>query len=406
MSFDEGATTGDGSVREREHSEVSVHGIGAVTGYGWGEKLVREGFYMSEPAIVPVGGFSPWYEHDDAWVAMVPDEGDRADGPSRMARAIRFAAREAVGDAHDRGWRPQGTVGLIHGIVLGDVDHWRDYHHRHGMGTTRRNWLELMPSTVLMEVMKEFDFHGPTMAVTAMCASGVVGLLTAKLWIDAGIADHVVVIASDLSITPENCMSFGTLGPLHVGAPPHEVCRPFQEGSIGFNPGEASVAMVVSGGRGTPYGRILGGGMTHDAFHPISIAPDHLEVRRSFEIALANAGVKATDIAYLNAHGTGTAQCDAVEAAVFDELLTGASGIYSMKPLVGHCQGASGAVELLATLYGFETGVIPAPPRVAKGHPRLLDGLSAAVEGPVVKSSLGMGGHNAAIVLDAPAPGH
>ena len=381
----------------------AICGIGAVTGYGWGEKFVREGFYTSEPAVRPVSGFSPWYDHDEAWVAMVPDDGDPGDGPSRMARAVRFAAREAIANAHDRGWRSGSTVGLIHGIVLGDVDHWREYHHRRGMGTTRRNWLELMPSTVLMEVMREFDFHGPTMAVTAMCASGVVGLLTAKLWIEAGIADDVVVVASDLSITPENCLSFGTLGPLQVGAPPSEVCRPFQEGSIGFNPGEASVAMVVSGGSsGSAYGRILGGAQTHDAFHPISIAPDHVEVRHAFELALRDAAVGACDITYLNAHGTGTAQCDAVEADVFDDLLVCAAGLYSMKPLVGHCQGASGAVELMAALYGFETGVIPAPPRVAHGHPRLLDGLTACVEGPVMKSSLGMGGHNAVIVLDAP----
>jgi len=381
---------------------VSVVGIGAVTGYGWGEKFVREGFYMSEPAIRPVPGFSPWYDHDEAWVAMVDDEGDPSDGPSRMARAIRHAAREAIANAHDRGWRPGSTVGLLHGIVLGDVDHWREYHHRKGLGTTKRNWLELMPSTVLMEVMREFEFHGPTMAVTAMCASGVVGLLTAQLWIDAGIADDVVVIASDLSITPENCKSFGTLGPLQVDSPPEVVCRPFQEGSRGFNPGEASVAMVVSRSSDAAYANVLGGGMTHDAFHPISIAPDHAEVRRAFDIALANSGVAAEDVAYLNAHGTGTAQCDHVESAILDELLTGAAGIFSMKPLVGHCQGASGAVEILASIYGFETGVIPAPPRMSKGHPRLLDGLTAAVEGPVAKSSLGMGGHNAVVLLDAP----
>ena len=50
---------------------------------------------------------------------------------------------------------------------------------------------------------------------------------------------------------------------------------------------------------------------------------------------------------------------------------------------------------------GFERGVIPAPPRVAKVHPRLLDGPTACVEGPVVKSSLGMGGHNGVMVLEA-----
>ena len=120
--------------------------------------------------------------------------------------------------------------------------------------------------------------------------------------------------------------------------------------------------------------------------------------------ALQDAGVFGSDVAYLNAHGTGTAQCDGVEAALFDELLPAAEGIFSLKPLVGHTQGASAAIEIMSTLYGFQTGVIPAPRRISKGHSKLLDGLTACAEGPVMKSSLGMGGHNAVLLLEAPAP--
>lgn len=386
---------------------VSISGIGAVTGYGWGEKLLREGLYTSDYAVRRHAGFSPAYDDDWAWVAMVEDSSPPSDGPSRMTRAMRHAAREAVHDATDRGWRPRGVVGLVHAVVLGDVGHWRDYHHRRGAvasGSMKRDWLELMPSTVLMEVMREFDFHGPTMAVTAMCASGVAALLTARMWINAGLADDVLVVATDVSLAPEMCASFGSLGPLRVDAPPWEVCRPFQEGSLGFNPGEASVGMVVSSQGDFSYGSVLGGAMSFDAFHPISIAPDGDHVKRAFAGALADAGLDGSEIAYLNAHGTGTAQCDWVESSIFDELLPEADGLFSMKPLLGHCQGASASVEILATLYGFTTGVIPAPPRQAKGHPKLLDGLTASVEGPVIKSSLGMGGHNAVVILDAPRP--
>jgi 3-oxoacyl-[acyl-carrier-protein] synthase II len=383
---------------------VSICGIGAVSGYGWGEKLLREGLYTSESSVLYRSGFSPAFEDDWGWASLVDDAGNPDDGPSRMMRAVRHAGREAVHNAFDRGWRPEGTVGLVHGIVLGDVGHWRDYHHRRGEGTTRRNWLELMPSTMLMEFMKEFNFHGPTMAVTAMCASGVAGLLTARMWINAGIATDVVVIVSDLSFTPENARSFSNLGVLHVDAPSWDVCRPFQEGSRGFSAGEASVAMVVSARPRASYGTVLGGAMTSDAYHPVSIAPDYAQVRRAFTGALQDAGVFGSDVAYLNAHGTGTAQCDGVEAALFDELLPAAEGIFSLKPLVGHTQGASAAIEIMSTLYGFQTGVIPAPRRISKGHSKLLDGLTACAEGPVMKSSLGMGGHNAVLLLEAPAP--
>jgi len=382
-------------------SRVSITGAGAVTGYGWGQKLLREGLYTSVPSIRPTPGFAPYFEDDLGWVSMI-DGGDPADGPSRMMRAVRFAAREAVQDAYDRGWRPGGIVGLVHGIVLGDVDHWREYHHRKGVGTTKRNWLELMPSTVLMEVMKEFDFHGPAMSLSAMCASGLAGILTAKMWIETGVADDVIVIASDVSISPENARSFSELGPLFIDRPPEMTCRPFQEGSRGFNPGEASVALVVSRRESGSLGSVLGGAMTNDGYHPVSIAPDHREVHRAFTLALDNAGVAASDIVYVNAHGTGTAQCDQVEAAILDEVFPDAQGIFSLKPLVGHCQAASGSLEILGSLYGFETGVVPAPRRVSKGHPRLFDGLTVADEGPIAKSSLGMGGNNAVVIVQAP----
>ena len=388
--------------RSPGRSRVSITGAGAVTGYGWGQKFLREGLYTSVPSIRPTPGFAPYFDNDMGWASMIEDAGHVSDGPSRLMRAVRFAAREAIELAFDRGWRPGGIVGLVHGIVLGDVDHWREYHHRKGVGTTKRNWLELMPSTVIMEVMKEFDFHGPALSLSAMCASGPAGIMTAKLWIDNGIADDVIVIASDLSISPENARSFAGLGPLFIDRPPADTCRPFQEGSRGFNPGEASVAFVVSRRPSGALGTVLGAAMTNDGYHPVSIAPDYREVRRAFTMALDAAGVAASDIVYLNAHGTGTAQCDQVEAAILDELFPEAQGIFSFKPLVGHCQAASGSLEILGSLYGFETGVVPAPLRVAKGHPRLFDGLTVADEGPVAKSSLGMGGNNAVVILQAP----
>ncbi len=258
-----------------------------------------------------------------------------------------------------------------------------------------------MPSTVLSEVALEFGIHGPTVAVTAMCASTVAGLRTAKMWINVGLADDVLVLSTDLSITPENCAAFNKLGALFVDAPSTDTCRPFQVGSRGFTAGEAAVGLVVSRRPAGAYANVLGGAMTSDGYHAISIAPDHEQVFRAFANALDDAGVHPSEIAYLNAHGTGTRQCDTAEAAVFDTMFPEAAGIFSVKPLTGHCQGAAGAVELTASLYGFERGVIPAPLRVAKGHPRLLDGPTACVEGPIVKSSLGMGGHNGVVVLEA-----
>jgi len=381
---------------------VSICGVGAVTGYGWGQKLLREGLLSGESAVRKTPGYGSHFDTDWIWVSPIVDEGDPEDGPTRYARATRHAAREAYRDAYDRGWRPGEVVGIVGGYVLGDVDLTRGYHRRHGYNTSRRNFLELMPSTVLTCIAKEFDMHGPSMQATAMCASGVAGLLTAKMWIDAGLASDVLVFTSDLSATPENCRAFSDVGALVCDAPPLEACRPFQEGSRGAVGGEGVVAMLVSGLPEGSYATLRGGGMSQDGFHPVSIAPDHQQITRAFAHALANSHIDASEIAYLNAHGTGTRQCDTAEAEVLDSLFPAAEGVFSVKPLVGHCQGAAGSVETIATLHGFETGVIPAPPRVAPGHSRLLDGPTPAVRAPVVKSSLGMGGHNAVMVLEPP----
>lgn len=378
---------------------VTIVSAGAVTGYGWGQKHLWDGLYSGLPAARQQPGFSPWFDHDMGWVARISDEGDPADGPSRFSRSLRFAAREAIHGAFDRGWRPGSVVGLVHGVTFGEVDLWRDYHSRQGMNTTRRGWLELMPSTPLMEIMREFDFHGPSMAVTAMCASGLAGLLTARLWINAGLASDVLVLSSDLSATPENCRSLANLAPAVLDTDSLDACRAFQSDSRGFGIGEASVALLVTGQETRGLGLLLGGAMTHDGFHPSAIPAGAPEVLRCYRTALADAGVAPEQVAYVNAYGNGNPGSDNVELMAIERLLPAVEGIFTVKPLVGHCMSASSGVEVLATLFAFHTGVIPAPPRLGNGHPRLLDGPTACVEGPVLKPALGFGGHNAAVVL-------
>jgi 3-oxoacyl-[acyl-carrier-protein] synthase II len=315
---------------------------------------------------------------------------------------MRASAREAIADALARGWRPGRTVGLVHAVVLGDVDEWRDFYLVDDLRRSVRRYLSLMPSTTMSLLMQEFGFHGPAMNVSAMCASGNSAFLTAKSWLDSGIATDVVVVATDISGTPENVLHFRNLGVAVTDVPPSEACRPFQPGSRGFVLGEASVGFVLTSDVENPYARLMGGSMSHDAFHVTSIDPRLEQVRECLDRALDDAGVKGRDVAYLNAHGPGTAQCDRAETALLEETLSGAE-VYSLKPLAGHCQAAAAAVEVAGTLLAYDRGIVPAPRHVSDAaHERLLDGPSPRRTGPTVKSSLGMGGHNSMIVLDAP----
>jgi 3-oxoacyl-[acyl-carrier-protein] synthase II len=371
-------------------------GIGAVTAYGWGTEALWSGLLSGVSAAAPVPGLAPELG-ESVTAAVVREGGDPDDGPGPYARGLRAAAREAVGDALERGWRPRGPVGVVHATVQGDVAGFRALYRGEVAG--RRPFAAMMPSTSLSMMVKELGWNGPVMTVSAMCASGNAALITARAWIAAGVVQDVLVVMSDFSVAPEILVGFHALGVAVTDAPALRACRPFQEGSRGFVMGEAASAFVVSGRPDGGYGRMLGGAMTHDAHHAVSIEPTHEQVKSCVRQALASAGVEGSDVAWLNAHGPGTSQCDAAEAATAETVLGPQVRIFSTKPLVGHCQSAAGGVEITASLLAYERGVLPAPAPVATAHPQLLPGPVPCSGGLTVKTSLGMGGHNAAVVL-------
>jgi 3-oxoacyl-[acyl-carrier-protein] synthase II len=290
-------------------------------------------------------------------------------------------------------------VGLLHAVVIPEVYEWRDFYVKDASMRGIRDYLTLMPSTAVSTLMKKYGFHGPAMNISAMCSSGNAGLVTAKMWLEAGIVDDVVFVSTDLSLTQEHVEHFVRLGVGVCDVEPLDGCRPFQEGSRGFPAGEASVGFVLSSSVDKPYMQVLGGAMSHDAHHVTSIDPDLTHVFSCVRDALDLSGVAPEDVSYINAHGPGTKQCDAAETTLLEEMFDSRPSIYSIKPLTGHCQGAAAAVELAAAALGAEHGVIPAPPTVAPGHRRLVDGATPAEPGITVKTSLGMGGHNSAVVL-------
>jgi 3-oxoacyl-[acyl-carrier-protein] synthase II len=382
-------------------NSIAISGIGAVSGYGWGKESLWEGLMSGKPAAKLVPGYGP-NRDEDAWLALVSGEGDPDDGRSRSTQAMRAAAREAINDAVTRGWKPGRKVGVLHAYFMPEMYEWRSFYCDDGGRRRIRDYMAMMPSTSMSLLMQEYGFHGPAMNVSIMCASGNAGLITAKMWLDAGFADDVVFIATCLSLTPEFMEHLVRMGVAVTDAEPLEASRPFQDGSRGFSAGEASVAFVLSRSNGQPYANVLGGAMSHDAYHITSLDPEHTEYGECVRDALENAGVDARQVRYFNAHGPGTKQSDTAEAAILDTILGDQAEVYSVKPLAGHCQGAAGAVELATAALAYERGVIPAPPRVAPGHPRLLDGVTPMDGGITLKTSLGMGGHNTAVVLASP----
>ncbi|MFF5036733.1 beta-ketoacyl synthase N-terminal-like domain-containing protein [Nocardia salmonicida] len=381
---------------------MSLAGIGVVSSYGWGRELLWQGLMGGKPAARLYPGYGPGRDQH-AWVGRIPDGGDAAHGTGLFGRAVYASAAEAIDDAQARGWRREGrTVGLIHAFTLGDVADWRDFYRRDDGHRRSRDYLRLLPSTPISVVMQEFGFHGPAMNVSAACSSGSVALLTAKMWRDAGLVDDVLCVTTDLSATPDMLEHFVGLGAAIADAEPFTACRPFQEGSLGFTMAEASVALLLTDAVELPYARLLGGAMTNDAFHVVSVDPGHAQIIACVQRALADAGIEAADVAYYNAHGTGTRQCDAAERDVMTTVFDDRPAIAALKPLTGHSQGACAAIEVATIALSYERGIAASAPIVAPAHPRLLNGPTPLIDGPTVKLSMGMGGNNAAVIL-APA---
>ena len=135
--------------------------------------------------------------------------------------------------------------------------------------------------------------------------------------------------------------------------------------------------------------------MTMDAFNLVAVAPDMTELERCFREALARLGSgRLRDRLPRTPTDQVPPSATRPRASCSTSIFPEAAGIFSIKPLVGHCQAAGAAVEVMATIYAYQTGYIPAPPQVAPGHPRLVDGLTPRRPGPMIKSSIGLGGYN------------
>lgn len=350
-----------------------IIGLGAVTAYGRGRQALWDGLVSGKSAAALHHGFGPQTD-DPGWVAVVADTGDPADGATPFARAMRSAAREAIEDALERGWTPGPRVGLIVASVLGDLDMYPMVTPG-ASGHSSREYVAVTPSTPVSTLMTDYGFHGPAMTVSAMCTSGSAAVITAKMWLDAGMVDDAVVVAVDLSARREVVSMFVQLGVAITDTDPLSACRPFQEGSRGFIFGEAAIAMTMSNtAQADRYGTVLGGALSHDGFHATSVDPSLTHVRGCVEQALASAQVGGDDIRYLNAHGPGTRQCDAAEGQIASTMLPNAE-VFSVKPLAGHCQAAAGMVELASTMLAYEHAEIPASPQTAAPTlPQLLNG--------------------------------
>ncbi len=245
------------------------------------------------------------------------------------------------------------------------------------------------------------EIHAPMNA----CATGITAIAQGFRLIESGYCDRVLVGAIEAPITPLTLAGFHRMGAL---ASTH--ARPFDRDRDGFVLGEGGAVMILErestaqARHAKFYGRILGIGLTADAYHPIAPEPTGKEAARSIALCLGQADLRPDQIQFIHAHGTATRLNDAREAQLFKTGFPNAA-ISSTKGATGHTLGASGAIGAVICLQTLQHQTLP--PCVGLQNPEYatIDWVREArssVVRHVLCLSFGFGGQNGAIVFGLP----
>jgi nodulation protein E len=265
--------------------------------------------------------------------------------------------------------------------------------------------IRVMANAAVSAVSMAYGIRGPAFNVSSACASANHAIGQACLMLQSGRAD--VAVTGGAESLPSFSL-YRSWQQLKVLSP--DGCRPFAGDRNGTVLGEGAGIVVLellddARARGAKvYAEVAGFGMSSDAHDWVS--PDADGMLRCMDGALRDAGLAAPDIAYVNAHGTGTLRGDGIEAEAMEKLFGGELAripVSSTKALHGHALGASGAIELIATALALQERSIPAMPPAA--HDPLLSlrlahepGISLDGE-YAMSNSFGFGGLNASLVL-------
>jgi 3-oxoacyl-[acyl-carrier-protein] synthase II len=396
--------------------EVVVTGIGAVTPLGVGADALYDRWAAGEVAITD--GEAPCTDYDPLDF-FTRKETRRLDRFSQFALT---AAHEAVGQAgwlDDRPYEPT-RIGCVLGTGIG------------GLGTLEANFGLLheggpdkvtplavplmMGNAGSASLAMRHDLRGPCFGVVSACAAGANAIATAARMVQTGDADAVVTGGSEAALTPLARAAFAALDATSTSG----VCRPFDVRRDGFIMGEgAGVLVLEDAERARARGaRVLatvrGVGQSSDAHHLTAPRADGIGAAAAIEAALADAGIGAGDVDYVNAHGTSTPLNDrsetvAIKIALGDHAQT--VPVSSTKSSIGHLLGAAGAVEAIATINTLRGGMVP--PTLGLEQPDegldldFVPGEARPLEMPNgrqpigISNSFGFGGHNAVLVLEA-----
>jgi 3-oxoacyl-[acyl-carrier-protein] synthase-1 len=241
--------------------------------------------------------------------------------------------------------------------------------------------------------------HGPAWVVSTACSSSAKVLGSARRLIATGMADAVLVGGAD-SLCHTTVRGFGSLQALS-----EHPCRPFSARRDGISIGEGAAFMLVErDGEGRAC--LLGVGESSDAHHMSHPHPEGLGAQAAMVEALAQAGLGSAGVDHVNAHGTGTAANDVIEAAAIQRVFGSDVPVASTKGYTGHLLGAAGLTEAVFAVLAIEHGLVPASlgadPVDPAVHVDVVRATRRLRVRHVLSNSFAFGGSNAAVLFGAP----
>jgi 3-oxoacyl-[acyl-carrier-protein] synthase II len=413
---------------------VVVTGLGMVTPLGCGveaswRKLIEgtsgaskvEAFDVSDLACkiacsIPRGDGSDGTFNADQW--MDPKDQRKVDPFIVYAMA---AAGQALDDA---GWKPtsyedQVSTGVMIGSGIGGIGGIYEASITLAEKGPRRISPFFIPGRLINlasgYVSIEFGLKGPNHAVVTACSTGAHAIGDAARLIGLGDADVMVAGGAESPINRLSLAGFAACRALSTGYndAPTQASRPYDRDRDGFVMGEGAGIVVLEAyehakARGAKiYAELVGYGMSGDAYHITSPAEDGDGAFRCMKAAIARAGISASDIDYINAHGTSTPLGDELELKAVERLVGNAAAKLAMsstKSAIGHLLGAAGAVEAIFSVLAIRDQVVPPTlnldnPSVETAIDLLPHQAKARPVEVVLSNSFGFGGTNASLVF-------
>lgn len=368
---------------------------------------------------VPLGDGSDGTYNPDDWVA--PKDQRKID------RFITYALAAATQAVEDADWQPEDEdercrTGVMIGSGIGGVETIAEAALTLKERGPRRVSPFFIPSALINlcsgQVSIKYGFKGPNHAVVTACSTGAHAIGDAARLIRYGDADVMLAGGAESPVCELAVAGFSACKALSTGfnETPEKASRPYDKGRDGFVMGEGAGVVVLeelehARARGAKiYAEWLGYGLSGDAYHITSPAPDGDGGYRSMKAALDSAGLDASALDYVNAHGTSTPVGDEIELKAVERLLDGHASKVTMsstKSSTGHLLGAAGAIEAIFSVLAIRDQV--APPTLNLEDPSVDTAIDLA---PLQKrereinvalsNSFGFGGTNASILFGRP----